>query len=447
MLEEKLPTFESFGTADGMPSASEKGHVGTETIDLSKLFAENLTQSGSFNVGGARASSFRNLLHALPIPALLVDQTFSIVFANHFCGKISSEYLTVIGSPFSGLFANPRVAEKAQNIVESLFETRKALVAEAILEIGKRKVWSRIHLRTIRLGLQRAILVIVEDITAEKKELVLKNKQEKVLSNSRDELEKRVAKRTLELKTINERLQNEIGERETTNKLLQLEVAQRMKVEDQLRASLKEKEVLLGEIHHRVKNNLQVIISLLALQSRAVKDEKVAGALQDSQNRVRSMALIHEQLYRSGELSRIDYRAYLRTLTEELLRSYSPDTDSISLEMDVDEIYLGIKTALPCSLIISELVSNCLKHAFGRDGPKLIKVSLRRLTDGKYRLVVEDNGQGFPPDFDYRNSESLGLRLVTNLTELQLHGRMELRKDRGTEFTIEFEALEDGSGN
>jgi len=234
--------------------------------------------------------------------------------------------------------------------------------------------------------------------------LALKNKHEKELSDSHNELEKRVTQRTLELKTINERLQKEIGDRENTNKLLQLEVAQRMKVEDKLRASLQEKEVLLGEIHHRVKNNLQVIISLLALQSRAVKNDKIAGALQDSQSRIRSMALIHEQLYRSGELSRIDYRAYLRSLTEELLRSYSSDTDSVSLEIDVDEIYLGIRTALPCSLIISELVSNCLKHAFEGEDRGQIKVTLRRLTDSKFRLIVADNGQGFPPDFDYRNS-------------------------------------------
>jgi len=445
MREETLPTFRSVEETDDASSAFETGNVSTETIDVGTLFKENLTQSGSFKVGGAVASSFRNLLHALPVPALLVDQSFSIVFANHCCGKISSDYLATIGSPFPSLFANERVSQRAQNLVKQVFATRKAVVAEAILVIGKSKVWGRIHLRTLRLGVLRAILVIVEDITAEKKELVLKNKHEKELSDSRNELEKRVTQRTLELETINERLQKEIAERETTNRLLQLEVAQRMKVEDQLRASLKEKEVLLGEIHHRVKNNLQVIISLLALQSRAVKDEKIAGALQDSQGRVRSMALIHEQLYRSGELSRIDYRAYVRNLTEGLLRSYSSDTDSISLELDIDEIYLGIRTALPCSLIISELVSNCLKHAFAGDGPKYIKVSLSRLTDGKYRLVVADNGQGFSPDFDYRNLESLGLRLVSNLTELQLHGRMELRTEHGTEFRIDFEALEDGS--
>jgi len=447
MPDETLPTFRTFDQTEGVSVGPDSEHISTETIDVRTLFKENLTQSGSFRVGGAATVSFRNLLHALPIPALLVDQEFSIVFANNCCGKLSSDYLAVVASPFSTLFPSTLVAGRAQRLLERVFATRKAAAAEAILMIGKRRIWGRIHLRTLRLGAQRAILVIVEDITAEKKELVLKDKHEKELSDSRDELEKRVAQRTLELKTINERLEKEITERETTNKLLQLEVAQRMKVEDRLRASLKEKEVLLGEIHHRVKNNLQVIISLLALQSRAVKDEKIAGALQDSQSRVRSMALIHEQLYRSGELSRIDYRAYLRSLTEELLRSYSPDDDSISLELDVDEIYLGIKTALPCSLIISELVSNCLKHAFGDDKPKQIKVSLRRLADGKYRLVVADNGRGFSPDFDYRNSESLGLRLVSNLTELQLHGTMELLTEHGTECRIDFDALEDGSAD
>lgn len=444
MHEEKLPTFESFDESSDLSSPLAQGHIGTETIDLGALFKDNLTQSGSFEVGVAKASSFARLLHALPIPAFLVDQSSSITFANQSCAKISFDYEAVIGTPFLNLFSNPVAAEKARDLVENVFETRKALVAEAILEIGKRKVWGRIHLRTLRLAAQRAILVIVEDITAEKKQLALKNKHEKWLSDSRNELEKRVTQRTLELKSTNERLQKEIRDRENANKLLQLEVAERMKVEDKLRASLQEKEVLLGEIHHRVKNNLQVIISLLALQSRAVKNDKIAGALQDSQSRIRSMALIHEQLYRSGELSRIDYRAYLRVLTDELLRSYSSDTDSVSLGMDVDEIYLGIRTALPCSLIISELVSNCLKHAFQGEDQGQIKVTLRRLTDGKLRLIVADNGKGFPPDFDYRNSESLGLRLVTNLVELQLHGKMELRADQGTQFRIDFEAL-DGS--
>lgn len=446
MGKEDYPPIDFFEKVESSGLAPEGGRLGTETIDLALLVGDNLTQSGSFDLGGVRPSSFDRLLQALPIPAMLVDQSHTIIFTNQSCRKISVHGQAIVGESFGALFASAQVGERASELLDSVFRTRKATVSEAILDIDGKRVWGRLHLRTLRLGQERCILVIVEDISAEKKEIFLRNKHEQELCIARDELEKRVARRTVELRTANELLQREIAEREAANKLLQMEVSQRMKVEEELRTSLEEKEVLLGEIHHRVKNNLQMIVSLLGLQRRAVRDPKVAGALQDSQTRIRSMALVHEQLYRSGQLSRIDYRAYLQTLTDELMRSYFRDTMNVSLSMEVDQVYLGIRTALPCSLIISELIANCLKHAFYEGIKGQIRVELHQVPPNGYRLKVTDNGKGLPPGFDCRKSESLGLRLVSNLIDLQLHGTLEVLTDnRGSEFTIEFQDVDQSS--
>ncbi|MBC7185646.1 MAG: PAS domain S-box protein [Calditrichaeota bacterium] len=212
---------------------------------------------------------------------------------------------------------------------------------------------------------------------------------------------------------------------------------ERKRSSEQLKASLREKEVLLKEIHHRVKNNMQVISSMLNLQSGCVANPEVEAVLRDSQNRVRSMALIHEKLYQSRDLSRIDFSDYIRKLTDDLFRSYSVNPERITLTTHAEEVSLGIDAAIPCGLIINELVSNCLKHAFpdGRSGE--VQVSLLP-KNGMYELRVKDNGVGFPKDLDFRNTDSLGLQLVTTLTE-QLDGTIELNcNGEGTEFRILF---------
>jgi len=415
----------------------------TEIMDPALLKGENLTQTGSFDLGEIWASSFDRVLQALPIPAMLVDQSHTIIFTNRSCKKISVDNQGLVGTSFASLFSHDEAGEQSTTLLDEVFSSRKPVVSEAVLDAGSKRIWSRLHLRTLRLGRERCILVIVEDISAEKNEILLMNMHEQELCIARDELEKRVARRTIELKAANELLQREIAEREAANRLLQVEVAQRMRFEEDLTASLEEKEVLLGEIHHRVKNNLQMIISLLGLQGRSVRDPKIADALQDSQSRVRSMALVHEQLYRSGQLSRIDYRDYLQTLAQELMRSYSRENVSVTLSMDVDPVYLGIRTSLPCGLIITELISNCLKHAFSEGIPGEIHVEFHQVSAHAYRLKVSDNGKGLPEGFDYREAESLGLRLVCNLTEIQLHGSMELVSDsHGSEFTMEFQDLD-----
>lgn len=220
---------------------------------------------------------------------------------------------------------------------------------------------------------------------------------------------------------------------------LQAEIAERARVEEKIKASLHEKEVLLREIHHRVKNNLQIISSLLNLQSGYIGDRQALECFKDSQNRVRSMALIHEKLYRSENLAQIDFAEYIRELAGFLFRSHGAEARGIKLNIQADEVFLTIDTAVPCALILNELVSNILKHAFpnGRKGTTWISVEV----DPNHRLTlsVADNGAGFPADLDFRATESLGLQLVNTLVD-QLEGAIELIRQPGTTFKIRFTA-------
>jgi PAS domain S-box-containing protein len=215
---------------------------------------------------------------------------------------------------------------------------------------------------------------------------------------------------------------------------------ERKGAEEALKASLREKEVLLKEIHHRVKNNMQVISSLLSLQSRHLQDPKAIGMFKDSQHRIRSMALVHEKLYQSKDLSRIDFGQYLENLVVYLVHSYQIDSGRIRLKIDVGDAALDINTAIPCGLIINELVTNALKHAFsgGRKGE--IRVTLRPGAGGMFTLTVADNGVGWPGSKDFRTTETLGMQLVTMLVD-QLDGAISLEKRPGTVFQINFREL------
>lgn len=218
---------------------------------------------------------------------------------------------------------------------------------------------------------------------------------------------------------------------------MQREVLVRQRAEEEIKLSLKEKEVLLKEIHHRVKNNLQIISSLLNLQSAQLQDAGAYGLFRESQARVRSMALIHEKLYQSKDLARIDFDGYVRDLMVYLFRSYVANPDQIHTVIDTSDMYLGIDTAIPCGLIISELVTNSLKYAFpnGRRGE--IYIGLAPHDDGHLRLEVSDTGVGLPEGFDWRDTDSLGLQLVSTLTA-QLHGEIEVSGRGGTSFKITF---------
>ncbi len=215
-----------------------------------------------------------------------------------------------------------------------------------------------------------------------------------------------------------------------------MDITENKKAQDLIKKSLNEKEMLLKEIHHRVKNNLMVISSLLSLQSRYIKDEVSKSIFKESQNRARSMALIHELLYRSSDLKRINFGDYIRTLTNELLRMYVTDPGRIKLNINVKDMMLDINTAIPLGLIVNELVSNSMKHAFPNDRNGKIDIEFK-LENGNYSMIVSDDGEGFPKDYDIEVSDSLGLRIVNSLTE-QIDGQIELDGSNGTKFIIKF---------
>ncbi len=207
-------------------------------------------------------------------------------------------------------------------------------------------------------------------------------------------------------------------------------------VENQLKSSLEEKEVLLREIHHRVKNNMQVISSLLNLQSRYLNDEKTVNVLNESRNRVISMAMVHEELYRSHDLSKIDFADYIQRLLSALFSSYGVDSNVIIPEINVEDVLLNIDVAVPCGLIINELVSNSLKHAFVQRQKGKISIKFHPYGE-KYLLTVSDDGIGIPENIDFENTKTLGLQLVNTLVK-QLSGDIDICRNTGTLIKIVF---------
>ena len=207
-------------------------------------------------------------------------------------------------------------------------------------------------------------------------------------------------------------------------------------VEDRLRASLEEKTVLLQEVHHRVKNNLQVISSLLHLQSSKVEDEKAQALFKDSQSRIRSMALLHEKLYQSKDIAQVAVASYLDELIEHLFRTYGAHRSRIERTLEAEEIPLTIDQAIPCGLIVNELITNALEHAFPEGQGGTIRVALT-MAAGDVQLVVEDDGQGFPDNGSVNETDSLGLRLVRGLVQ-QLNGTLDVASTPGAQFTITF---------
>jgi two-component sensor histidine kinase len=246
-----------------------------------------------------------------------------------------------------------------------------------------------------------------------------------------------------QLRRLNEQLEDRVKERTAelarTNQTLQAEIVERQRVEARITASLHEKELLLQEIHHRVKNNLQVISSLLNLQAGYIDDLALREILRESQNRVRSMALVHEKLYRSDDLAHVDLAEYIRNLATFLFRSYTAAAGRVSLDIQADDVFLSIDAAVPCGLILNELISNALKHAFPGDRKGQIRVELQAGENRQISLIVGDTGIGFPKDFDFENAASLGMQLVQTLV-MQLNGTLEIDGTAGSEFRITFGA-------
>jgi two-component sensor histidine kinase/HAMP domain-containing protein len=247
--------------------------------------------------------------------------------------------------------------------------------------------------------------------------LIQIQERDQALIKDQETLERRVSERTKELKQ---------------------EVQVRKKAESKLIISLKEKEVLLKEIHHRVKNNLQVVSSLLYLQSKKTQHAQTLEMLNESQNRIKSMALIHEKLYQSKDIGRIDFSEYVESLISHLSRSYGSHLKMVKVNVEIKNVFLSIDKAIPCGLIINELVSNCMKYAFPDQRNGEIQIEMKA-QDGRVNMGVYDNGIGFPKDLDVNKTETLGLQLV-NALAAQLGGNIVLDRDKGTQFTIFFKA-------
>ncbi len=215
-----------------------------------------------------------------------------------------------------------------------------------------------------------------------------------------------------------------------------LDITERKNAEEQIKANLREKETLLQEIHHRVKNNMAVISGLLSLQASNMDDERLTAALVDSQNRIQSMSTIHETLYQSGDLSAVDMDVYLSNLAKSVAQNYSID-NKINLIIGAESISIGAKQASPVGLIVNELITNSYKYAFPDNQEGEIKINLQQI-ESQIELEYTDDGIGIPKDFDWKNTKSMGLNLVKILVENQLDGSMDLDNTNGTKFTIKF---------
>ncbi len=227
-------------------------------------------------------------------------------------------------------------------------------------------------------------------------------------------------------------------EDETAVICMSRDITERKRLEREVRNSLKEKETLLREIHHRVKNNMQIISSLLNLQAKNAPDEATRALFRESQNRILSMAMIHEKLYQSEGLHKIDLKDYVTDLAYEVRASFGRDAEATDLVLDIDDIVLGMDTAIPCGLIIIELLSNALKYAFPKTRAGKVSIGLKAQGEGVLTLTVKDNGVGLPGDLDIAGLPSLGLRLVSDLALYQLEGELDIRRGKGTEVLVRF---------
>jgi len=220
-----------------------------------------------------------------------------------------------------------------------------------------------------------------------------------------------------------------------------MDISDRKKSEDQLQRSLHEKEILLREVHHRVKNNMQVISGLIELQSAQISDPETHRLFQESYERIKTMALIHESLYRSDDFARIDFSLYLDKLISYLLSSYGRTRDEISVDIRLQVIHMNMDIAVPCGLIANELISNSLKHGFPNGRRGTISIRLENAGEKECEFIVSDDGIGFPPGLDFRNTPSFGLQLINGLAAHQMRGTVEFRMGTGTTFVIRFPCL------
>jgi two-component system, sensor histidine kinase PdtaS len=216
-----------------------------------------------------------------------------------------------------------------------------------------------------------------------------------------------------------------------------LDLSERKQSEQRIHAALQEKELLLEEVHHRVKNNLQVIHSLLDLQVLKIKDPDLVGMLRDSQNRIRSMSMIHQTLYQSHDFAKVDFQQFLGELLPKLMESYGTVSGHVVIEVEANQVRLPINEAIPCGLIVNELVSNALKHGFPNQRRGRVRLDLKHDAHGEVELSISNDGEPIPEELNLERSGTLGLQLVQLLTR-QMRGKLEVQRSNPTRFTLRF---------
>ncbi len=367
---------------------------------------------------------YRILVESITEGALILSSDDSIYYCNRsFGGMLGLPLQKIISTKLDSYV----VSEARPQLMEHIKETRRrgATRGEILMKRNDGTLLpTNISLNSLSFKGFEGVCAVLTDLSDQKR-------IEVDLKMHRTRLESLVDERTSDLVQSNAELQQQVVER----KRVEMELRE---TEERLRASLGEKEVLLKEIHHRVKNNMQVISSLVALQADHLPDESMRAVLREVTHRVRSMAMIHEKLYESADLARVDFAQYARSLLGYLWSAHGNVAAGVRLTLDLEPLTLPVNSAVPCGLILNELVSNALKHAFNDCGEGEVAISIQSSAQGRVRLSVRDNGKGMPAGFDWREARSLGLRLVGMLAG-QLRADVEVSSSGGTEFSISFE--------
>ena len=385
------------------------GEPELQFVDLSHKIRQAVARRQAEEALAETNEYLNNLFDHANAPIIVWDPAFVITRFNpafeNLTGRTDEE---VIGQPLDILF--PRDSRDS-----SLFQIKKTLKGERWETV---EIPILINDGSVRTVLWNSANVLDPDgrivsTIAQGVDITGRKRAEEALQALTRELESRVLLRTSELEQ---------------------EIGQRKAAEATITSSLHEKEILLREIHHRVKNNLQIITSLIRLQKRQITDPDTIHALQDSESRIRSMALVHEKLYRSTDLANIDFTDYIRSLATSLFTAYATDPRRVRLVTDVKDVSLDINRAIPVGLILNELVANALRHAFPEGWSGEITITGRRTPSG-ITLSVQDNGVGLPEGLDWRNTSTLGLHLVCTLIR-QVQGSIDLHCTGGTAFEM-----------
>ncbi len=381
-------------------------------------------------------------------PVRFEDERGGLIFDNNIVPLVTTDGRIARVAVFAADVTERRRAEEALRASELKYRTLVTMMKEGLMAVDDNDVIQYVNPRTCELlgygpheMVGRGVVTFVADdegraLLEEKKHLRTRG-----VSDTYELAMQTRAGRKIYVQVSGTPVVDDDGRLVGSLGVL-MDVTERKRSEEKIRAALTEKTVLLKEVHHRVKNNLQVISSLLSLQSSQIEDAKTRDLFKESQSRIRSMSLVHEKLYQSGDLSSIDCGEYLNSLAVILFRSYGGESRGIRLNVETNGIHFGVDAAIPCGLIVNELVTNSLKYAFphlGNPGAAGGEVSifLDRPAEDTIRLRVEDDGVGLPAHLDLRATRSLGLQLVQILSE-QLGGTLAVEGKTGARFTITF---------